>query len=368
LIEVYKGQDPTVEDFLSKVQDKVEGDDEDDEEERMGATIELPPIAMEYIQLTLQPFALCNFDLLPPEDPDFIAKMTEKYVSPQNPKELFKIIEKSGKGGFGRVYLARENKSKGQSKIAIKRMPHTTKKEMKTNFREVQFLSAIKNANIVKYVKCFQTKDELWMVMEFMEGGSLKEAGNSHQFNESQIAYIASECLQALAYLHENGLVHRDLKPGNIMLTVSGVVKLIDFGLCEEIKRVVDAPRMVGSPYWMPPEIVVKAPYNEKVDVWSLGVTLLQLIDRRGFDLGNAIRCLFVTATEGRTSPFSQDNLSGDLRDFISLMLIKDVQHRPTVAQLLQHKFLQKADTRKTMENIVSQIFISNVVGLVTGL
>jgi serine/threonine-protein kinase CLA4 len=142
--------------------------------------------------------------------------------------------------------------------------------------------------------------------MEYMEGGSLKEASSSYTFSEPQVAYIAKETLQALKYIHKLGLVHRDLKPGNIMLTVNGVVKLskpfspifrgeshsllVDFGLCEEEHRVIRNPRMVGSPHWMPPEIILKAPYTQKVDVWSLGVTLLQLLDHKGYDMGGSFR------------------------------------------------------------------------------
>jgi p21-activated kinase 1 len=98
-------------------------------------------------------------------------------------------------------------------------------------------------------IECYEWKDECWVVMEFLEGGTLTEARKSHNFEEKEIAYIAKELLKGLVYLHSLGIVHRDLKSENIMMSVLGDIKLIDFGLAIDANKI--RPTMVGSPYWL---------------------------------------------------------------------------------------------------------------------
>jgi len=317
-----------------------------------------------YLRVVIGNVNPCTFSLTSPDIEDFFSLMEAKYASPGNPKDLFKILERSGTGGFGRVFLGREVKTR--KRYAIKKIPHVSLRDRKTNWKEIEILSSCLHKNIVKYHSCYVLKEEIWIIMEFMEGGSLKEASAVHTFNESQIAYIAKEALQALQFMHQNGLVHRDLKPGNIMLTVDGDIKLIDFGLCERTEVLVVNPRIVGSPYWMPPEILLRAPYNEKADVWSLGCTLLQLVDPRSFDLGPMPKTLLTIATQGRSFTSDKARSSG-LENFISSMLVRDLVGRASVDQLLEHSFLSKADTRKALKNVLSQIFVKNVMGQVPG-
>jgi len=317
-----------------------------------------------YINIVLSPVPITTMELTSIDIDNYCAFMEERCVSPGNPKDLFKLHEQTGKGGYGRVFSARHQKTK--KRYAIKRIPHTSTKEKKANWREVEILSRCNHDNIVAYEGTWLWNDELWLVMELMEGGSFKEACDVHTFNESQLAYIAREILQGLKYLHSQGICHRDLKPGNIMLTVTGEVKLIDFGLCEEISEVVQNPRMVGSPLWMPPEIILKAPYNEKTDVWSLGCTLLQLVDPRSFDMGPTPKTMYDVALSGRGFSSDKDR-SKSLESFLTSMMIKDPKNRASVDKLLKHKFLTKADTKKALKGVLSQIFVQNIIGQVPG-
>merc|ERR1711959_42771 len=106
--------------------------------------------------------------------------------------------------------------------------------------------------------------------MEFLEGGTLSDACKARQFKEDELAFVAREMVRGVAYLHENNLAHRDIKSPNVMMSTSAEIKLIDFGLCRDLR---DGPQthMVGSPYWMPPEMIKKQPHGLPVDIWSTG-------------------------------------------------------------------------------------------------
>jgi serine/threonine protein kinase len=175
-------------------------------------------------------------------------------------KSWYKTILQAGKGGFGKVYLAKYSKDNG--KVAVKRIPHVTPKQKRKNFQEIRFLKYCNaHSNIVKYIRSFLVKDEVWLVTEYMQGGTLTQvripcascatqvafryridlfvlvvqAVAVHKFTESEIAYISREVLVALDYLHDNKLAHRDLKSGNIMLDMSGSVKLSSLTSCDNL-------------------------------------------------------------------------------------------------------------------------------------
>jgi len=273
-------------------------------------------------------------------------------------KKLYKNLQHAGRGGFGSVYLARSSLDKEE--IAIKKIPHVTKKSKRTNFNEIGFLTFCKHPNIVKYYRGHLVDDEIWLVMEFMQGGTLSEAVEKYSFAESSVAYVAREMLNALEYLHRNNLVHRDLKSANVMLTVEGKIKLIDFGLCvDHTQR--RLCHMAGSPFWMPPEMILSVPHGTPADIWSLAICLLELLLGTPPNRKSPIRAMFLAATEGVTIP-DLEKRSPELVDFLSKCLQIDQSKRATSSELLRHPFLLKADTQDTMRKILAQIFISNAI------
>jgi serine/threonine protein kinase len=178
-------------------------------------------------------------------------------------------MEFSGKGGFGRVFGAKDMTTK--KRVAIKKLPHVTEKDKRNNWCEIGFLATCQHPNIVRFLSAWEMEDEVWIVMEFLDGGTLHEAIKVHQFSERHIAYIAREVLQALHYLHSNKLVHRDLKSANVMMSVDGEIKLIDFGLCADISEG-ERTQMVGSPFWMPPEMIRREPHGCPVHYFPLHI------------------------------------------------------------------------------------------------
>jgi len=261
------------------------------------------------------------------------------------------------------VYMARSSADK--TKVAVKRMPHTRSREKKFNFHEIRLLDFCRHPNIVEYRSCYEVGEEIWVVMEFMEGGTLTEASKCFCFSESQIAYVAREVLKALSFLHKHHLIHRDLKSSNIMMTITGDIKLIDFGLCTSIAK---GPKikMCGSPLWMPPEMVQKKPAGASADIWCLAISLLELANRTPCTLQKKshLQSMFLVATEGIQEPLHQpEKWSPKLKSFIHDCLQFDPAKRPSADHLLDHHpFLENTDTKQTMAKILSSIFIHNVV------
>jgi len=198
-----------------------------------------------------------------------------------------------------------------------------------------------------------------------MEGGTLTEALKGFNFEEKHIAFAAKEMLKGMRYLHGRNLVHRDLKSGNIMMTTQGDVKLIDFGLCVDLAEDEQPEHMVGSPFWMPPEMIQRRPYGPAVDIWSFAICLLELANGQPPNRKSALKAMFVAGTTGYEQPFNKpDHWSSPFKDFISKCLEMDPQDRATADDLLRHTFLDKADTKKGMKKILSHIFLQNTIDM----
>jgi len=286
-------------------------------------------------------------------------------------KKIYKRMEFCAKGGFGRVFSARIQTPKGSVPVAIKRLPHHTDKEKQNNMGELAFLMHCTNhPNIVSYKECWLLpNDDLWIVTEFLEGGTLDLAINCHKFREQHICYIAKEVLSGLLFLHDLNFAHRDLKSANVMTSINGEVKIIDFGLACDFHT---GPRiqLVGSPYWLPPEMLLKQPYHTKVDIWSFGVLLLELILGRtphdhsrlasmmysvmGTTLQEAIPLMKGSHRPEPTSPLLQ---------FVSQCLTKDPAKRPDPKTLMEDAWLNSFENpREGIEKVLQSVFISSTL------
>jgi len=282
----------------------------------------------------------CCVPLINEKAPNYIELATVTFLNSSDINKMFKIkTHKTGKGGYGKVYLGKHIDS-GRS-VAIKRLEHVTDIQKARNYKEVALLYSCNHPNIVKYYDCYQTENELVIVMEFLDAVSLMEYQELHKFDENEIAFIAHEILQALKYLKDKGLCHRDIKPGNIMLSTDYRIKLIDFGLCDSIHSLLEQSKIAGSSFWIAPETIFQAPHTFKADVWSLGCTLLELLDPQGFNLGCKVKTIFTVALEGRAKFIFQNvKVSEELHSFISAMLHRFPSRRSSVEDLLAHPFL----------------------------
>ncbi|OMH82779.1 Serine/threonine-protein kinase CLA4 [Zancudomyces culisetae] len=265
-------------------------------------------------------------------------------VSREDPRILYSRVKKIGQGASGSVYLAKSLRNKRL--VAIKQMDLKTQPRKELLVNEIEVMRSSQHQNIVNYIESFLvTRAELWVVMEYMNGGALTDVIDNNQLNEVQIATISLEVCKGLDHLHSQSIIHRDIKSDNILLGEDGQVKITDFGFCARLSEQRNKrATMVGTPYWMAPEVVKQKPYGFKVDVWSLGIMVIEMIESEPPYLDEEpLKALYLIATNGTPALKNPELLSSQIKRFLAECLTVDVDSRATVRELLQHDFIRKS-------------------------
>ncbi|TPX74897.1 hypothetical protein CcCBS67573_g03818 [Chytriomyces confervae] len=222
--------------------------------------------------------------------------------------------------------------------------------------QEINILSQLNSEYITKYYGSYIKKAKLWIVMEYCAGGSCLDLMQSGVFEEVYIATIMKELLKGLEYLHSENKLHRDIKAANVLLSSNGRVKIADFGVSGQLSQTMTIKKMntfVGTPYWMAPEIIEQAGYDKKADIWSLGITALELANGQPpyADL-SPMKALFLIP-ENAPPRLEGPKFSSGFKDFIKQCLQKNPENRPHASQLLRHKFILAAKSWKDLVELI---------------
>ncbi|NWH99366.1 M3K19 kinase, partial [Tichodroma muraria] len=258
-----------------------------------------------------------------------------------------------GKGAYGTVYCGLT--SQGQL-IAVKQVvldtsdQLTTEKEYQKFHEEVDLLKTLKHVNIVTYLGTCLEDNILSIFMEFVPGGSISSILNRFgPLPEVVLCKYTKQVLQGVAYLHDNCVVHRDIKGNNVMLMPSGVIKLIDFGCARRLARASlsgtrgELLRSVrGTPYWMAPEVINEAGYGRKSDIWSVGCTVFEMATGKPpLASMDRVAAMFYIGAHRGLMPALPDRFSGAAAEFVRACLTRDQHERPSALQLLDHPFVK---------------------------
>ncbi|NWS99231.1 NEK4 kinase, partial [Mionectes macconnelli] len=251
-----------------------------------------------------------------------------------------------GKGSYGEVSLARHRQDRKQYVIKKLNLRNASSRERRAAEQEAQLLSQLRHPNIVTYRESWQGQDgHLYIVMGFCEGGDLYHKLKEQKgklLPENQVVEWFVQIAMALQYLHEKHILHRDLKTQNIFLTRTNIIKVGDLGIARVLENQYDmASTLIGTPYYMSPELFSNKPYNHKSDVWALGCCVYEMATLKHAFNAKDMNSLVYRIIEGKLPPMPKD-YSPQLVAIIQTMLSKKPEERPSVKSILRQPYIKQ--------------------------
>ncbi|KAL4432339.1 hypothetical protein ABPG74_011098 [Tetrahymena malaccensis] len=264
-------------------------------------------------------------------------------IEENDPSNHYDFLSQIGKGATCKVYRCK-NKQNGQE-CAMRVIRMLNHDQIEKTKMEILLMNESKNNNIVQYYKSYIYMDVIFMAIEYMNAGSLTELIYSNfTFLSEQIAsYICEQILFGLFFIHRTNQIHRDLKSDNILLNQKGDVKIADFGFATQLTREhLSKKSQVGTPAWMAPELILRKDYSQKVDIWSLGIICIEILEGEPPYIRDKPAKAMYYITKKKPHQLDATKFSQEACDFVSMCLNIDPQERPTAQQLISHPFIQK--------------------------
>jgi hypothetical protein len=276
----------------------------------------------------------------------------------------FDLLKQIGEGAYGKVFKALDKVSK--KIVAVKII--ALESDWLPLLAEVNMVIDLQHPSIVCYYGWFFEEGRLWLIMEFCDGGSLTDIMRTlhRPLNEKELSAVMRGVLTSLKYVHSLNRIHRDIKSGNLLVTSDGLVKLCDFGVSAQLDdSLAKTGTRIGSPYWMAPEVILSQGHNTKADIWSVGITALELFSGHPpmHELPGMAAMMKVPSAPPPEAPA---NASDVFKAFIKAVLIKDPNVRPTAVDLLAHPFIATVGERAATE-IVRALVASFVAAKASG-
>uniref|UniRef100_A0A7N6ARG3 non-specific serine/threonine protein kinase n=1 Tax=Anabas testudineus TaxID=64144 RepID=A0A7N6ARG3_ANATE len=290
-------------------------------------------------------FSLCLYRQL--------KKLSEDSLTKQ-PEEVFDVLEKLGEGSYGCVFKA-NYKETGEI-VAIKQVP--VESDLQEIIKEISIMQQCNSPHVVRYYGSYFKNSDLWIVMEYCGAGSVSDIIRirNKTLTEEEIATILQSTLKGLEYLHFMRKIHRDIKAGNILLNTEGQAKLADFGVAGQLTdTMAKRNTVIGTPFWMAPEVIQEIGYNCVADIWSLGITGIEMAEGKPpyADI-HPMRAIFMIPTNPPPTFRNPDLWSPAFQDFVSQCLVKNPENRATATQLLQHPFIKSAKPNSILRVLIT--------------